>query len=192
MKKILLSLLLMFSGTLIAHCGITVGVTMQLLENERNKIPDKTIEENFKQLRYSDKCPLQLRQQLDSLMAVTADNAIMWRTYSLKIEPAVNDTYNVTILQCDPTVASESYMGPIIVQHCHFMVEVTTDNKNLVNTLFDRHGEKVKYIREFEVVYEKDDTRFTSIEAHLSPTSMQITKCMVEGIDLNEDTPDGE
>ncbi|MBQ0068879.1 MAG: hypothetical protein KBT09_03885 [Bacteroidales bacterium] len=184
MKKILLALALILAVAVEGNCGITVGVTMPLLESERNMLPDKTIEASLKEVKY--KTSNNLTASLDSLMNIVVENAIMWRTFSLNINNN-GENYEVSILQIDPTVSSNDYLGPYIKGHCHFLVVQQEENKDLINSLFKRDGEKVKYVREFEFVEDKDCIQSTNVEAIVTPNEVKVSNCIVEGIDINEE-----
>lgn len=185
MKKIVLTLALILAVATTGNCGITVGVTMPLLESERNMLPDKTIETSIKEVKY--KTNNNLTMSLDSLMNIVVENAIMWRTFSLDIKNS-GENYEVSIIHIDPTVNSNDYLGPYIKGHCHFLVVQKEENKELINSLFKRDGEKVKYVREFEFVEDKDCIQSTSVEAIITPNEVRVSNCIVEGIDINEDS----
>ena len=167
--------------------GVTVGVTVQLLEDERDMLPDKTIEVVYKTLKYKDNAPAMLVSALDSVMSLTAENTSTWRTFLL----TVNGTgTHITVENYDPngaTVDKKEILGTLRYKHCHFLVRCNDSNKDVINSLVHRSGEKINYVREFIFVPEKIAPTATAVEACINNGELVVTRQLIDSINLAVD-----
>lgn len=165
---------------------ITVPVITQLHESQRNLLPDKTIEASFKTLDYGKNANSQLTTCIDSLMQIVVDNAYQCRTFELNV-CNLNDEIITSITYLDPTTKDENQkklMGAFIKEGRHFLVTCDSKNEKLIKTLFVDGRDKVKYVREFEMVEDLIPQPETLVNALITQNKIKITHCMVEGEDL--------
>lgn len=167
-----------------AAATITVPVVTQLHESQRNLLPDKTIEATYKTLEYGKNINPSTAVALDSLMQIVADNAYQCRTFELFIN-GDNDTVETTIIYTDPTQKDDKQQrqGTLIKDGRHFLVTCDKANEKWVKALFTDGRDKVKYVREFEMVEELMPQPETQVTALITHGQTKITHYMVEGED---------
>ena len=179
MKRVIFSLIAGACVALAGWCEVTVGVTVQLTQNERDLLPDKSIEVTYKTLKYDKKANEQLVQALDSAMSVVAENAYMCRTFLLNFD----GKSKISITSFDPVETGskrDDIMGTMVRRHCHFLVLCNADNKEAVSHIFKRDSEKVKYVREFEFVEAKIAPTTTCVEAEIDGATITFTSRIVD------------
>lgn len=185
MKRITTALAAMVAGVALAWSTITVSVPVQLLNGQSNLLPDKTIEATFKQVKYKDSAPAQLRTALDSLCHIVTDNAGLCRTFAVRFTCDYSLFSITNIDPLDMMQPGEEVAGTIIVDRCHFLVIRCAANADAVKASMKTEGEKIKYVREFEFVDEQMEPIVTCVEAQMEGEELKVTRCIVDGFEID-------
>ena len=184
MKRLIFTL---FSVSIIALSALsavtTVPVVTQLTANEKDKLPDKTIETTFKALRFKTSSSTPIVMGMEEIMQVTCDNAFQCRTFTLDLRQC-NDSVMMTVKDIDPTELGEkheNYLGTLVKEGRHFIVICDAANSNLVKSAVEPARDKVKYVKEYEFVEEVQPVQATLVEGTMHRMETTINTCIVEG-----------
>lgn len=173
-------------GCSLAIADTTLGIPVELLESERNLLPDKSIETTIKTLHYRKEANPVLKAAVDTMMTIVCDNAYDCRTFLITIEET-NGIYTATLVNHDPTTSDVTPITGVMVKDGrHFMFKADGENGRAVKSLVDKDREKVKYVREFEFVEEKQEQRPTLVAMKCdSNNTVTLLQATVEGENLN-------
>lgn len=184
MKRLIFSLISISIIALNAMSAvITVPVVTQLTAEEKDKLPDKTIETTFKTLRFKTSSSTPLAMGMEQIMQVTCDNAFQCRTFTLDLRQC-NDSVMMTVKDIDPTELGEkhdNYLGTLVKEGRHFIVTCDAANNNLVKSAVEPARDKVKYVKEYEFVEEVLSVPATLVEGTIHRMETTIKTCIVEG-----------
>ncbi len=199
MKRIITLILLV-----VACVGIVqakdkeVIVTMQITPYQRNKIPAKTDELKLKTLRLNEASvhPGFVAALQSLLQRVTAED-LDHITFQLQIEPAADgDGENDLMvhitgfdLMLESAASRNEMMGALQVGYKYFIVKPTPLNKDLLKSLLVTQKEKIKFVREFELVANPVDVLNTQIDARWQQGELLLRRCVIA--DENKLNADG-
>ena len=175
-----------------------VIVTMQITPYQRNKIPAKTDELKLKTLRLNEAAAQPgFVAALQSLLQRVAAEDLDHITFQLQIEPAADgDGENDLMvritgfdLMLEPVASRSELMGALQVGYKYFIVKPTPLNKNLLSKLLTAEKQKIKFVREFELVTHPVDVLNTQVDAQWQQGEMQLRRCVIA--DENKLNADG-
>lgn len=149
-----------------------VIVSKQLTEDERDLLPDKTIEIKMKRLSINRKTGGRMMDDLMPVLDSIAANDYTNRTFALLLTPAGNDV-NIGVGNDDIIshgLSKDLYFGDLEVNGAHFVVMRNSENDAVLTRSFFRNGD-IKFVQEFEFVMVKKADEPTSLIARWSPTS---------------------
>ncbi len=149
-----------------------VIVSKQLTEDERDLLPDKTIEIKMKRLSINRKTGGRMMDDLMPVLDSIAANDYTNRTFALLLTPAGNDV-NIGVSNDDIIshgLNKDLYFGDLEVNGAHFVVMRNSENDAVLTRSFFRNGD-IKFVQEFEFVMVKKADEPTSLIARWGPTS---------------------
>ncbi|MBR5101905.1 MAG: hypothetical protein IK092_02130 [Muribaculaceae bacterium] len=156
-------------------------LTKQITLDEREQIPDKTMEVKMSQLKFNTKEQPALVQQLGDLLDYFADNFFANDVFAFCFAK-VNDSIVITINNCDiiDSIGTnpKQYFGDLAVKHCHFIVTQNPDCEKLFKKLFKSSG-KINAIREFEYVAFKNPPYSTMAVATFGGEQLNINQLII-------------
>ena len=174
-----------------------VILTMQITPYQRDKIPAKTDELKLKTLSLNDNGEYALFvQSLQPLLQRVANEDLDHITFRLVIEPSpegdgVNDlTVRITgfDLMLEPAASRAELMGALQVGYKYFIVKPTPLNKNLLSKMLTVEKQKIKFVREFELLANPVDILNTQVDAEWREGELQLSRCVISDENkLNED-----
>ena len=175
-----------------------VILIMQITPYQRNKIPAKTDELKLKTLTLNEASGRgDFVQALQALLQRVAAEDLDHITFKLQIEPVAdgdgeNDlTVRITgfDLMLEPAASRSELMGALQVGHKYFIVRPTPLNRNLLKSLFVTRKEKIKFVREFELVTNPVDVLNTQVDAEWLQGELWLRRCVIA--DENKLNADG-
>ena len=175
-----------------------VIVTMQITPYQRNKIPAKTDELKLKTLALNEASVQPgFVAAFQSLLQRVAAEDLDHITFQLQIEPSADgDGENDLMvhitgfdLMLEPAASRSELMGALPVGYKYFIVKPTPLNKKLLSKLFTAGKQKIKFVREFELVAHTVDVLNTQVSAQWQQGELQLRRCVIA--DENKLNADG-
>lgn len=159
MKKrrflIVLTAIMLATGSLMASGEDEVIVTRQLTTGQRNSLPEKAITLEMKRLTFNKKANASLADAIRQVMDTVAQEDYQNRTFALLIEPKADGSVSIAVQNDDIVTRGRQdatiYHGDLEHGRYHFVVLTGKDNQELLEQTFKRQG-KVKFVQEFEFV----------------------------------------
>ena len=165
-------------------------VGKQITLDEREQIPDKTLEVKMNQLKFNTKEQPELSRQLLGLLDDIADNDFANDVFVMSFsQPA--DTLFITINNCDiiDSIGTNPklYYGDIGVKQCHFVVTQNPECEKLLKKLFKTDG-KINFVREFEYVAFKNDPYNTTAKVTFCNNQLNVNDLIINAEPPQQDT----
>ena len=181
MRHIILLLTLFAMDTLLALAHNEVPLVVQITEDERSALPDKTLESQVKVMKFGKKANLAFVEGLIELMNKLVDTDESNYVYLVTLKGNNQQTISVSIQSTDLFTKPRTYYGTMIVSRRHFVFERTDDNEQLLKSLLTKDGKKINYVREYEVVEFKQERNPALLQSQWHDGEMELNYLEVNG-----------
>ena len=188
MKK-LMTITVMLLAVLSVWAGdkLEVPLVEQLTEAERSALPDKTIQMELRQMKWSKKADIRFVEALTSLMRTMCDTDGENYVYAVALDPQPDKTIDVYIQSQDILRGGgdeKTYYGTMQMGRKYFVFLRSLDNELLLKSLFDKDKGKVNFVREYEIVEFKYQPQGAILIANWSDGQMQTMTFEANGENL--------
>ncbi len=187
---IVLTAIMLATGSLLASGENEVIVTRQMTTGQRNSLPEKAITLELKRLAFNKKADATLVDAIRQVMDTIAQEDYQNRTFALLIEPKTDGSVTIAAQNDDIVTRGKQdatiYLGDLEHGRYHFVVLTSKDNQSLLEQTFKRQG-KVKYVQEFEFVQYPTPRYPTIVTGRWTPKA----GFKFDSIAINED-PNGD
>lgn len=178
----LLAVLNMWAGD-----KLEVPLVEQLTEAERSALPDKTIQMELRQMKWSKKADIRFVEALTSLMRTMCDTDGENYVYAVALDPQPDKTIDVYIQSQDILRGGgdeKTYYGTMQMGRKYFVFLRSLDNELLLKSLLDKGKGKVNFVREYEIVEFKYQPQGAILIANWSDGQMQTMTFEANGENL--------
>ena len=188
MKK-LMTITVMLLAVLSVWAGdkLEVPLVEQLTEAERSALPDKTIQMELRQMKWSKKADIRFVEALTSLMRTMCDTDGENYVYAVALDPQPDKTIDVYIQSQDILRGGgdeKTYYGTMQIGRKYFVFLRSLDNERLLKSLLDKDKGKVNFVREYEIVEFKYQPQGAILIANWSDGQMQMMTFEANGENL--------
>ncbi|MBO5541282.1 MAG: hypothetical protein J5980_10090 [Muribaculaceae bacterium] len=188
MKK-LMTITVMLLAVLNMWAGdkLEVPLVEQLTEAERSALPDKTIQMELRQMKWSKKADIRFVEALTSLMRTMCDTDGENYVYAVALDPQPDKTIDVYIQSQDILRGGgdeKTYYGTMQMGRKYFVFLRSLDNELLLKSLLDKGKGKVNFVREYEIVEFKYQPQGAILIANWSDGQMQTMTFEANGENL--------
>ncbi len=188
MKK-LMTITVMLLAVLSVWAGdkLEVPLVEQLTEAERSALPDKTIQMELRQMKWSKKADIRFVEALTSLMRTMCDTDGENYVYAVALDPQPDKTIDVYIQSQDILRGGgdeKTYYGTMQMGRKYFVFLRSLDNELLLKSLLDKGKGKVNFVREYEIVEFKYQPQGAILIANWSDGQMQTMTFEANGENL--------
>lgn len=188
MKK-LMTITVMLLAVLSVWAGdkLEVPLVEQLTEAERSALPDKTIQMELRQMKWSKKADIRFVEALTSLMRTMCDTDGENYVYAVALDPQPDKTIDVYIQSQDILRGGgdeKTYYGTMQMGRKYFVFLRSLDNELLLKSLLDKDKGKVNFVREYEIVEFKYQPQGAILIANWSDGQMQTMTFEANGENL--------
>ena len=188
MKK-LMTITVMLLAVLNMWAGdkLEVPLVEQLTEAERSALPDKTIQMELRQMKWSKKADIRFVEALTSLMRTMCDTDGENYVYAVALDPQPDKTIDVYIQSQDILRGGgdeKTYYGTMQMGRKYFVFLRSLDNELLLKSLLDKGKGKVNFVREYEIVEFKYQPQGAILIANWSDGQMQMMTFEANGENL--------
>lgn len=188
MKK-LMTITVMLLAVLCVWAGdkLEVPLVEQLTEAERSALPDKTIQMELRQMKWSKKADIRFVEALTSLMRTMCDTDGENYVYAVALDPQPDKTIDVYIQSQDILRGGgdeKTYYGTMQMGRKYFVFLRSLDNELLLKSLLDKDKGKVNFVREYEIVEFKYQPQGAILIANWSDGQMQTMTFEANGENL--------
>ncbi len=166
---------------------LEVPLVEQLTEAERSALPDKTIQMELRQMKWSKKADIRFVEALTSLMRTMCDTDGENYVYAVALDPQPDKTIDVYIQSQDILRGGgdeKTYYGTMQMGRKYFVFLRSLDNELLLKSLFDKDKGKVNFVREYEIVEFKYQPQGAILIANWSDGQMQTMTFEANGENL--------
>ncbi len=188
MKK-LMTITVMLLAVLSVWAGdkLEVPLVEQLTEAERSALPDKTIQMELRQMKWSKKADIRFVEALTSLMRTMCDTDGENYVYAVALDPQPDKTIDIYIQSQDILRGGgdeKTYYGTMQMGRKYFVFLRSLDNELLLKSLLDKDKGKVNFVREYEIVEFKYQPQGAILIANWSDGQMQTMTFEANGENL--------
>ena len=162
-------------------------MVIQLTEAERSTLPDKTIQMELRQMKWSKKTDIRFVEALTSLMRTMCDTDGENYVYAVALDPQPDKTIDVYIQSQDILRGGgdeKTYYGTMQMGRKYFVFLRSLDNELLLKSLLDKGKGKVNFVREYEIVEFKYQPQGAILIANWSDGQMQTMTFEANGENL--------
>ena len=166
---------------------LEVPLVEQLTEAERSARPDKTIQMELRQMKWSKKADIRFVEALTSLMRTMCDTDGENYVYAVALDPQPDKTIDVYIQSQDILRGGgdeKTYYGTMQMGRKYFVFLRSLDNELLLKSLLDKGKGKVNFVREYEIVEFKYQPQGAILIANWSDGQMQTMTFEANGENL--------
>ena len=166
---------------------LEVPLVEQLTEAERSALPDKTIQMELRQMKWSKKADIRFVEALTSLMRTMCDTDGENYVYAVALDPQPDKTIDVYIQSQDILRGGgdeKTYYGTMQMWRKYFVFLRSLDNELLLKSLLDKDKGKVNFVREYEIVEFKYQPQGAILIANWSDGQMQTMTFEANGENL--------
>lgn len=166
---------------------LEVPLVEQLSEAERSALPDKTIQMELRQMKWSKKADIRFVEALTSLMRTMCDTDGENYVYAVALDPQPDKTIDVYIQSQDILRGGgdeKTYYGTMQMGRKYFVFLRSLDNELLLKSLLDKDKGKVNFVREYEIVEFKYQPQGAILIANWSDGQMQTMTFEANGENL--------
>lgn len=168
---------------------LEVPLVEQLTEAERSALPDKTIQMELRQMKWSKKADIRFVEALTSLMRTMCDTDGENYVYAVALDPQPDKTIDVYIQSQDILRGGgdeKTYYGTMQMGRKYFVFLRSLDNELLLKSLLDKDKGKgkVNFVREYEIVEFKYQPQGAILIANWSDGQMQTMTFEANGENL--------
>ena len=166
---------------------LEVPLVEQLTEAERSALPDKTIQMELRQMKWSKKADIRFVEALTSLMRTMCDTDGENYVYAVALDPQPDKTIDVYIQSQDILRGGgdeKTYYGTMQMGRKYFVFLRSLDNELLLKSLLDKGKGKVNFVREYEIVEFKFQPQGAILIANWSDGQMQTMTFEANGENL--------
>ena len=166
---------------------LEVPLVEQLTEAERSALPDKTIQMELRQMKWSKKADIRFVEALTSMMRTMCDTDGENYVYAVALDPQPDKTIDVYIQSQDILRGGgdeKTYYGTMQMGRKYFVFLRSLDNELLLKSLFDKDKGKVNFVREYEIVEFKYQPQGAILIANWSDGQMQTMTFEANGENL--------
>ncbi len=166
---------------------LEVPLVEQLTEAERSALPDKTIQMELRQMKWSKKADIRFVEALTSLMRTMCDTDGENYVYAVALDPQPDKTIDVYIQSQDILRGGgdeKTYYGTMQMGRKYFVFLRSLDNELLLKSLLDKGKGKVNFVREYEIVEFKYQPQGAILIANWSDGQMQTMTFEANGENL--------
>lgn len=166
---------------------LEVPLVEQLTEAERSALPDKTIQMELRQMKWSKKADVRFVEALTSLMRTMCDTDGENYVYAVALDPQPDKTIDVYIQSQDILRGGgdeKTYYGTMQMGRKYFVFLRSLDNELLLKSLLDKGKGKVNFVREYEIVEFKYQPQGAILIANWSDGQMQTMTFEANGENL--------
>ena len=166
---------------------LEVPLVEQLTEAERSALPDKTIQMELRQMKWSKKADIRFVEALTSLMRTMCDTDGENYVYAVALDPQPDKTIDVYIQSQDILRGGgdeKTYYGTMLMGRKYFVFLRSLDNELLLKSLLDKGKGKVNFVREYEIVEFKYQPQGAILIANWSDGQMQTMTFEANGENL--------
>ncbi len=166
---------------------LEVPLVEQLTEAECSALPDKTIQMELRQMKWSKKADIRFVEALTSLMRTMCDTDGENYVYAVALDPQPDKTIDVYIQSQDILRGGgdeKTYYGTMQMGRKYFVFLRSLDNKLLLKSLLDKDKGKVNFVREYEIVEFKYQPQGAILIANWSDGQMQTMTFEANGENL--------
>ena len=166
---------------------LEVPLVEQLTEAERSALPDKTIQMELRQMKWSKKADIRFVEALTSLMRTMCDTDGENYVYAVALDPQPDKTIDVYIQSQDILRGGgdeKTYYGTMQMGRKYFVFLRSLDNELLLKSLLDKGKGKVNFVREYEIVEFKYQPQGAIRIANWSDGQMQTMTFEANGENL--------
>lgn len=166
---------------------LEVPLVEQLTEAERSALPDKTIQMELRQMKWSKKADIRFVEALTSLMRTMCDTDGENYVYAVALDPQPDKTIDVYIQSQDILQGGgdeKTYYGTMQMGRKYFVFLRSLDNELLLKSLLDKDKGKVNFVREYEIVEFKYQPQGAILIANWSDGQMQTMTFEANGENL--------
>ncbi len=166
---------------------LEVPLVEQLTEAERSALPDKTIQMELRQMKWSKKADIRFVEALTSLMRTMCDTDGENYVYAVALDPQPDKTIDIYIQSQDILRGGgdeKTYYGTMQMGRKYFVFLRSLDNELLLKSLLDKDKGKVNFVREYEIVEFKYQPQGAILIANWSDGQMQTMTFEANGENL--------